>query len=131
MPTKFHQHETSWMVPFTERIEIANKWWKTWIRDYNVLLRAITKKEREGQRKRISRNGAEYYVITFHCPKSRKAELKEHERRSAYNKSKMIVEGCHYELWTTPGFLASGEEEFDLGPVTRLDHSEFLRNTFY
>ena len=25
-----------------------------------------------------------------------------------------------------PGFLASGGEEFNLGPVTRLDHSEVL-----
>ena len=28
----------------------------------------------------------------------------------------------------TPGFLASGEEEFNLGPETRLDHSELLCN---
>ena len=28
----------------------------------------------------------------------------------------------------TPGFLVSGREEFDLGPVTRLDHSELLCN---
>jgi len=27
-----------------------------------------------------------------------------------------------------PGFLASGGEEFNLGPVTRLDHSELLCN---
>ena len=26
----------------------------------------------------------------------------------------------------TPGFLASRGEEFDLGPVTRLDHSDLL-----
>ena len=32
------------------------------------------------------------------------------------------------ELWTTPGFLASGKEEFDPGPVARLDHSESLCN---
>ena len=25
-----------------------------------------------------------------------------------------------------PGLLASGEEEFNLGPVTRFDHSEHL-----
>ena len=28
----------------------------------------------------------------------------------------------------TPGFLASGQEEFNLGPETRLDHSELLCN---
>ena len=32
------------------------------------------------------------------------------------------------ELWKTPGFLASGAEEFSLGPVTRLDRSEVLCN---
>ena len=29
----------------------------------------------------------------------------------------------------TPGFLASGGEEFNLGPETRLDRSELLCNT--
>ena len=38
------------------------------------------------------------------------------------------VKGCHYELWMTLGFLASGEKEFDLGPLTRLDHLELLCN---
>ena len=33
------------------------------------------------------------------------------------------------EPWKTVGFLASGGEEFNLGPVTRLDHSELLCNT--
>ena len=28
----------------------------------------------------------------------------------------------------TPGFLAPGEEEFNLGPETKLDHSELLCN---
>ena len=28
----------------------------------------------------------------------------------------------------TPGFLASGGDEFNLGPETRLDHSELLCN---
>ena len=32
------------------------------------------------------------------------------------------------ELWKTLGFLASREEEFNLGPVMRLDHSELLGN---
>ena len=35
------------------------------------------------------------------------------------------------ELWKTQGFLASGGEEFDPGPVTRLDHSKILCNQFY
>ena len=30
---------------------------------------------------------------------------------------------CCYEPWTTPGFVASGGEEFNPGPVTRLDQS--------
>ena len=38
------------------------------------------------------------------------------------------VKGCHYKLWTTLVFLASREEEFHLGPLTRLDHSELLCN---
>ena len=32
------------------------------------------------------------------------------------------------ELWKTQGVLASGGEEFNPGPVTRLDHSELLCN---
>ena len=32
------------------------------------------------------------------------------------------------EQWKMPGFLASGGEEFNLGPETRLDHSELLCN---
>ena len=32
------------------------------------------------------------------------------------------------ETWKTPEFLASGEEEFNLGPVTRLDHLDLLCN---
>jgi len=38
------------------------------------------------------------------------------------------VKGCHYELWMTLVFLASREEKFHLGPLTRLDHSELLCN---
>lgn len=52
MPHKFHQHETSWMVPFRERIEMVNKWWKVEINDYNVLLRSTTKRKREKDRER-------------------------------------------------------------------------------
>lgn len=52
MPHKFHQHETSWMVPFREGIEMVNKWWKVEINDYNVLLRSTTKRKREKDRER-------------------------------------------------------------------------------
>ena len=52
MPHKFHQHETSWMVPFRERIEMVNKWWKVEIKDYNVFLRATTKRERKREKDR-------------------------------------------------------------------------------
>ena len=34
------------------------------------------------------------------------------------------------EPWKTPGFLASGGEEFNPGSVTSLDHSELLCNSF-
>ena len=33
--------------------------------------------------------------------------------------------------WLDTGFLASGGDEFNLGPETRLDHSELLCNKFY
>ena len=34
------------------------------------------------------------------------------------------VKSCHYEPGTTSGFLASGGEECNPGPETRLDHAE-------
>ena len=36
------------------------------------------------------------------------------------------VKSCHYEPGTTSGFLASGGEECNPGPETRLDGSELL-----
>ena len=44
----------------------------------------------------------------------------------------MNIQGWYWkavaEPWKTPGFLASGGQEFNLGPVTRLDRSELLCN---
>ena len=48
-----------------------------------------------------------------------------HAWRSACRKGWKVVS---FELWTTPGFLASGGDEFDPEPVTRLDRSEILCN---
>ena len=45
------------------------------------------------------------------------------ENTSRFNLWKVVV-----EPWKTPGFLASGVEEFNLGSETRLNHSEFLCN---
>ena len=39
-----------------------------------------------------------------------------------------LLKGCCYKLWMMPGILASRGEEFDLGPLIRLDHSELLCN---
>ena len=39
-----------------------------------------------------------------------------------------LVLGRKAETWKMLGFLASRGEEFNLGPVTRLDHSELLCN---
>ena len=36
------------------------------------------------------------------------------------------VKGSGCELWMTPGFMASGGEDFDPQAVIRLDHSELL-----
>ena len=36
------------------------------------------------------------------------------------------VKGCCCEPWITLGFMASGGEEFNPGPETRLDHSKLF-----
>ena len=59
-------------------------------------------------------------------------ELKSHMPHNVAKKKKSY-KSCWYwkvvaELRKMPGFLASGGEEFNLGPVTRLDRSELLCN---
>ena len=39
-----------------------------------------------------------------------------------------IMKGCGCKLWAMPGFVTSREEDFNLGPESRLDYSKFLCN---
>ena len=60
-------------------------------------------------------------------------ELKSHMPHNMAKKKKKVIRVADTERLLLnqerlPGFLASGGEEFNMGPKTRLDHSELLCN---
>ena len=65
-----------------------------------------------------------YIISVFIWKKNAKKVL---ERQNVHW-SKMRCWKVVAEPWKTPGFLASGGEEFNLGPEMRLDNSELLCN---
>ena len=59
----------------------------------------------------------------------RKAECRPAlSQRRSHSRQTEQREGVLLNHEKTPGFLASGREEFNPGPETRLDHSELLCN---
>ena len=46
----------------------------------------------------------------------------------SFPETHIVIERLLLNYTKTPGFLAPGGEEFNLGPETRLDHSELLCN---